>query len=129
MRKVLLGLGAIVVAAGAAYALFVGFALSPACDLSELAAHPSPDGKFVSSVFRKDCGATTDYVTGVTMRRAEEPFSSDSAHAVLIIEGDVPVEIRWAAGDMLEILVPPSARVFSKKDKWNDIGVELNYGS
>jgi hypothetical protein len=127
MKKAILALGCVAIIAAIAYTLLVELSLSPTCDLSELDARQSPDGKHVASIFRKDCGATTDYVTGVTLRRADQSLADVSADAVLIANGIVPVVVRWIAGDMLVIEVPASTPIFSNKDKWRDIKVTIKH--
>jgi hypothetical protein len=107
------------------YVILVHIALSPSCSLEELAAQSSPDAKFSYSVFRKDCGATVDYVTGVALRPANRPLTDDPADVVLIIEGDVSVQPRWTKGKRLEIAAPSTAHIFRKTDKWRDIDISV----
>jgi hypothetical protein len=125
MKNFLFGLGGIIITIGVACAFMIEFALNPACDLIELNTRSSPDGKFITSVFRKNCGATTDYVTGVTLRREGQPFNDESANTVLIIDGIASVKVLWVAVNALEISVPSSARVVRRNDKWNDIDLKL----
>lgn len=123
MKKLLVAIGCMAVILVAGYVILAHVALSPSCSLAELAAEQSPDGKLAYSVFRKDCGATTDYVTGVALRPADRPLADDPANLVLIIEGETTVQPRWTSGNTLEIAVSPSANVFKKLDKWMDVKI------
>ena len=125
MRKIFLVLGCFAVILGAGYAILVNMALKPSCSLEELTARPSPDGRFAYSVFRKDCGATTDYVTGVALRPADRPLADDPGDFVLIINGNVSVEPRWRSSDRLEIAAPSSEQIFKKLGKWRDIDISV----
>ena len=36
----------------------------------------SPDGRYVAAVFERDCGATTNYSTNVSLREVRESFDA-----------------------------------------------------
>ena len=125
MKKMIIALLCCVVIAAAGYSILLYTALSPSCSLVEVTAQPSPDGRFAYSVFRKDCGATTDYVTGVALRPADQPLADDPGAFVLIIEGDVRLQAQWKTGNGLEITAPAEAKTFKKLDKWKNIDVAV----
>lgn len=129
VKKLILAVTVAVGTIAIVYFVLVELALRPACDVTELSSGTSPDGTHVSSVFRRDCGATTSYVTGVALRGADHSFSDDSVNVALIIDGDVPVEVHWKSDSLVEIAVPPSAKVFKNVDQWNSIDIALTYQS
>lgn len=123
LKRIFAGLGCVAVAVGIGYLMLVHLALSPTCDLTRLESRPSPNGRFVSSVFRKDCGATTDYVTGVVFRPAGEAFVDENRDVVLILNGIVPISQTWVADDEIHLRLPSTASVFRQIDKWNEIKI------
>jgi hypothetical protein len=127
MRKVVLSLASIAIVIVIGFSILGQFALSPKCELSELDTRSSPDGEIVASVFHKNCGATADYITGVALRRAGQSFTDESSNVVLVIEDTVSIEVRWAGDNKLEIGVSPAAPIFSKRDEWKNVSVELKY--
>lgn len=125
MKKVFVGLACVVVMGGIGYLLLVHLLLSPTCDLTKLESLPSPDGRFIASAFRKDCGATTDYVTGVALHPAGEPFDDDNSDVVLTLTGIVPISQIWVTDDELHLKLPPTAPIFRQVDRWNKIKVMI----
>ena len=49
-------------------------ALEPMCESTVWSEQKSPNAIFVFSLFRRDCGATTDYATGLSIRRVGDDF-------------------------------------------------------
>jgi len=77
--------------------------LRPSCDLTMLDSRPSPAGRYIASVFQKDCGAIIDYATEVAPRPADQAFAEESANVVLIVKSAVLVHLAWATDDEIHI--------------------------
>lgn len=99
----------------------------PTCESVVLSEQKSPDETFVFSLFRRDCGATTEYVTGLSIRRAGVDFDQSPDDAILIISGDVPVTASWIDADRIEINIPKGADIFRNAEKWE--GITITYGA
>jgi len=129
MKRVLIGLAiaAVVGVIGVviAWQTILEIALAPICESTVLSEQKSPNETFVFSLFRGDCGATTDYVTGLSIRPAGDDFDQSTDDAVLIIAGDVPVTASWIDVDRIEIDIPKGANIFRSAQEWD--GVTISY--
>ena len=94
---------------------------------------PSPDGRWEAVLFERDCGATTDFATHVSLlsagaklpNKAGNVFTADSDHgqAPLVAGNVISVSIKWAGRDSLEIRYDRRARVFSREPKVQGISI------
>ena len=82
---------------------------------------PSPDGRQHAVVFVRDCGATTDFSTQVSVLPAGEAVSdggnvfivdADHGRAPRAADGGPAVTTRWVGNEQLEIRYDPRVRVF-----------------
>ncbi len=86
----------------------------------------SPDNGKRAVVFERDCGATTDFSTRVSILGAKERlpsaagnvFIADSNHGVV---ATMVVRVRWNTPERIVISYPARARVFRKKALVNGI--------
>jgi hypothetical protein len=62
----------------------------------------SPDGKYVATVYIRDCGATTSDNTTVNIRETNEKFDGGEGR-VMSVEGEFPVAITWPDSSTLQI--------------------------
>ena len=83
---------------------------------------PSPGGGYVATVFERDCGATTDFSTHVSIREADEPFDSSTKTRVLIVAGQTEVDIEWSTEKKLSVTFSP-AETFTKLETWRDVRI------
>jgi hypothetical protein len=63
----------------------------------------SPDGRYIATLFERDCGATTPYYRIVSLRRATTPFNPKKDDWVFIITEQPDILISWAKADALSI--------------------------
>ena len=124
-RFLLVGAGALV-ALVAARAFIVSGAFSDVCGNRVLSVVPSPDDQLQAVIFERDCGATTDFSTQVTLLRRGAPPPSEVGN-MLIVDADhgrAPtrpgggpvVTVRWVRPDSLEIRFHRRARVFRQAE-------------
>ena len=96
----------------------------------------SPDGKLKAVVFERDCGATTDFSTQISLIKASQPlphgssgnvFAADSDHGNVGVDvkGILPIDLSWDDNNKLLIRYPARARVFSEVRQYK--GVQLRY--
>jgi len=127
MKRVLIGLaiaavvGAICVAV--AWQIAITIALDPECKSTVLSEQKSPNGTFVFWVFRRDCGATTAYVYGLSIRRAGDEFDPEARDDVFLMEGDGPATASWVDVDRIKVDIPKWAEVFRSDQKWEDVTI------
>lgn len=97
------------------------------CGNDIIAESLSPDKALKAVVFRRDCGATTDFSTQVSILAIEEQlenesgnvFTADADHgaAPMYEKGGPVVTVQWIERDKLTVFRSPSARVFRSVDK------------
>src|SRR5689334_15232123 len=64
--------------------------------------YSSPNGKLKASWFVRDCGATTDFSSMVSVHRTDVSFKDDDA-IVFVMKGDEPLEIEWEGDGIVKI--------------------------
>jgi hypothetical protein len=129
MKRVWKGL-AVAVVAGViclvvAWMTAVTIALNPACKSIILSEQKSPNEDFVFWVFRRDCGATTAYAYGLSIRRAGDEFDPEARDEVFIMEGDVSAMASWVDVDRIQVDIPKGAEIFRSEQEWE--GVTISY--
>ena len=98
----------------------------------------SPDGRHKAVEFQRDCGATTDFSTQVSVINSEKKlgsgdagnaFTADSNHGSVPVHaagpGVMELDIKWLNSNTLQIEYPAGARVFSRNNKVGE--VEIRY--
>jgi hypothetical protein len=131
MKRALKGLAVAVLASAicmfVAWQVAIKVALNPGCVSIVLSEQKSPNGAFVFWVFRRDCGATTAYGYGLSIRRAGDEFDPDARDEVFFMEGDDPATASWVDADRIQVDIAEGAEVFQRDREWN--GVTINYAA
>lgn len=123
-----------------AMTLIVTVALATACGSSlcqnsivqEL---PSPDNRHVVVVFIRDCGATTDFSTQVSVLDYGQTIDNSATGNVFIADSDhgladetdsrtIAMTVSWRSPSTLAILHDSRARVFHAVSEVDDVQVE-----
>jgi hypothetical protein len=94
------------------------------CDDEVTSTLSSPSHTISAFVFNRNCGATTGFNTQVSLVR--EGAALSGAGNTLILDGTVPLKLRWVSGSRLEITGLGSAKVF--KQEQSVAGVSVAYG-
>lgn len=92
------------------------------CGNDEVARVPSPDVKYEAVVFQRDCGATTDFSTQISVLPKGDSlpgavgnvFIADSSHGAApraTWGGGPAVDVRWSANRRLSVATHPAARI------------------
>ncbi len=99
------------------------------CGEDKLAVISSPGNKYVATVFRRGCGATTGFLYHVNIRSSASSFSSD--HRGVIEDGQVfltregKIKIAWK--DEKTLLIDcegcPTDRKPTMQKAWKDISI------
>jgi hypothetical protein len=118
--------GVIVTCLGAALFAFVAL-FAPLCANEVLQTGLSPDGRLKAVVFERDCGATTDFSTQVSVLPAGEKLPNDGGNVFTADcdHGAAPsgpgggprVDIAWTGARSLIIWHHPKARFFGAEKR------------
>lgn len=92
----------------------------------------SPDNKYMATVYLRNCGATTDYVTHINIRNTNAVDKPDNqgvitAGEVFTIPGKQNIMATWKDSANLEIHIPESHSTFlMRSDKiWNLVHIQI----
>jgi len=99
------------------------------CGEDKLAESSSPDNKYVATVFRRGCGATTGFLYHVNIRSFDGSFSAD--HRGVIEDGQIfltregKINISWKDDKTLLVTCTgcPKDRKPSMTSSWNDVSI------
>jgi hypothetical protein len=111
------------IAVAIAWRIVLASALEPMCGEMVLSEQQAPNGRFVFSSFRRNCGATTDYATGLSIRRAGAEFDPSARDEILLVDGDVPVTASWIGSDRIEIKIPKRTETYRNSQEWNGMTI------
>src|SRR4029077_7661185 len=79
--------------------------LSLSCSSSTLSEAVSPDGKYIATVFERNCGTTSPFIRTVSVRPKGTRFQTEDQSAWVFATEDQPnVGIRWAGPRQLLIV-------------------------
>jgi hypothetical protein len=117
----------VLTAMGAGYLLLTStFDLVGDCGEEVIRSVPSPDGRFVATVYRRNCGATSDFATHVNLRRNSGAVKRDGGVVhegeVLTLGGTRKVKVTWLDSRRLSLLHEPAAS-FHPVTHWNDVTI------
>jgi len=115
-------------------ALALGFLVPDLCGNSVLAESVSPNGKLKAVVFTRDCGATTDFSTQVSLVKAGDTLKNDGGNLFIADRdhrkaptgqsGGPAVAVRWISDGQLRVEHHALARVFKSEPLRQEVRVE-----
>src|SRR5262245_41053749 len=85
------------------------------CANSVVAEVPSPDSLRRAVVFERDCGATTDFSTQVSVLRSGEELTNDGGNTFIVAGRGPSVEVHWQDSGRLHVRYDPRAHTFRKE--------------
>ncbi len=84
----------------------------------------SPDKSVVASIIKRDCGATTPYVTAVLLRMAGEELDVEDVSAwVFTIHSESEVSVEWQGDSKLKIDYTWTGDKPTMYDTWRHIKI------
>ncbi|HWA69413.1 MAG TPA: hypothetical protein VG821_06230 [Rhizomicrobium sp.] len=90
---------------------------------TELAqAIPSPDGEKTLVIFHRDCGATVDFNTHLSVTLASQKFSFDQFPPVFSVGGE-KLRARWISSDEIEITRPAGERIYRQGSRSGNVSI------
>jgi len=105
------------------------FVACGACGEDKLAETNSPDNKYVATVFRRACGATTGFLYHVNIRSSSGSFSADHKGAIesgqIFLTREGKLNIRWKDNKTLEVSCTdcPKDHKPTMESWWNDVSI------
>jgi hypothetical protein len=95
---------------------------------------PSPDGQHKAVIFTRSCGATTDFVTEVSILRGNEGIPRGTGNAFVVAYDPehsatrktdaVEIRIQWKSDQLLSIAFPKMVNVVKRADRVEDMEIE-----
>jgi len=93
------------------------------CSDTVISTIESPDHRYTATIYERDCGATTDFVTNVNLQpKYTGPFDPEKGTRILTQESRHEVKATWPANDSLE-LTYPFIDIFTQEPVWKDVKV------
>jgi hypothetical protein len=87
----------------------------------------STDGKYVASVFERNCGATTPYVQVVSLRLSNTKLNPENHDDwVFTIHGKSKVELFWENANRLNISYTGTGDKPTERDSWKNVTITYN---
>ncbi len=124
----------LLVALVAVVAIAVWLLIPDLCGNSVLAESVSPNGKLKTVVFTRDCGATTDFSTQVSLVKAGDSLKNDGGNLFIADRdhgkaptgqsGGPAVSVRWISDDQLRVEHHALARVFKSEPLHKNVRIE-----
>lgn len=114
------------------YSCFVLFAAAmvmiscSVCSTEVVQGSRSPDGVLQASWYTKNCGATTDFSTVVSVHRPDNSYKDDS-DTVFVAKGKQTIRLTWVAPHQLSVQCASCERatIFREVTKIGDIDVSF----
>ena len=104
------------------------------CGTSLIARVGSPSHHYDALIFGRDCGATTDFSTQVSLIEAGAPLPKSAGNLFIADTdrgkvaagpgGGPTVQVRWLSEDRLEVAYPTGTRVFKQEPARGKVKVE-----
>jgi hypothetical protein len=103
-----------------------GFLLRSGCDNKIKSENPSPDGKYVATLFERNCGATTDFSTIVNLRESSAKLKGEDL-GVLILKGEHKLDVIWEGNTRLRLQCRDCRPddIFKQEKTWQ--GIEISF--
>lgn len=107
--------------------------LAGQCSSTEITRLTAPDGRHDAVLFERNCGATTDFATHVSVLPAGAPLGNDAGNTFVAAAGDAgprapwggpPVELDWEPDGSLAIRSDATAEVFHAADVEDGVTVD-----
>lgn len=98
-----------------------------ACSLKTISGSSSPNGKNIASVFERDCGATTNYVRGVSIKEVDSSGAGEEqGEEIFILEGQAIIELRWVNNSEIVVKSSGTGKTATKELKEFN-GINIRY--
>jgi len=86
------------------------------CGNNPISEAVSPDGKYKAVLFQRDCGATTDFSTQISILKKDESLPNSGANT-FATGNSQNVRYHWLDNDQLVIETDKTERIYLAKEK------------
>ena len=87
----------------------------------------SPTGKYIAIIFERNCGATTPYISIVSLRFSDMKFDpEDKNNWIFEIKGQSAIEVDWVAINKLKISFTGTGASPNKNEKWKNVVISYD---
>jgi hypothetical protein len=102
------------------------FLLHSNCENTVKSEIQSPDGRYAATLFERNCGATTDFSTIVSLRESSVRFKGDDL-GVVIVKGQRKLDLVWDSNTKLRLRCHDCRAddIFKQERTWKDIDISL----
>ena len=84
----------------------------------------SPDGRYIASLFERDCGATTPQISVVNLRLSDAEYAPEEIDDwIFTIHGQSDVKVSWVVDGQLKIKYSRTGDKPTQRLKWRDVSV------
>jgi hypothetical protein len=89
----------------------------------------SPGSRYVSTVFRRGCGATTGFLYHVNIRNSNASFSADTRGVIedgqVFLTHEGKISVNWKDDKSLQVTCDgcPKDRKLTMETSWNDVSI------
>jgi hypothetical protein len=100
--------------------------LFDSCDDQITSSINSIDRKFIATAFVRNCGATTDYTSIVSLRESGSSFDGDDDEGIVFVAtGQHHLAIQWISSNEVRVICRECtpADIFKQKRLWKGIRV------
>lgn len=100
------------------------FLLRSSCENTVKSEIKSPDGKYIVTLLERNCGATTDFSTIVSLRESSTEFKPDDL-GVFVVKGQTKIDLTWEGNTRLRLQCQNCRAddIFKQERSWK--GVEI----
>ena len=91
------------------------------CDDTFLNEYSSPDKKATVFIHQRNCGATTDFSTILSIRKNAQSSQSSQSTIIAAAKGRISIDIQWLTESRLRVKTYKS--FVNKKDRFEDIEI------
>ena len=105
--------------------LFVSGCGDELCSNTITNEYPSADGKYIATTFVRDCGATTPYITVVSMRYSDSSLEMNDHEDWLFTAHDkATVDVKWESNNTLLVQFTSSDSKATQRTTWKDLSIQ-----
>ncbi|MDZ4786106.1 MAG: hypothetical protein SGJ02_08525 [bacterium] len=102
----------------------LGGCIDSGCEIANVMEVPSTSGKYIATIYNKECNATIPFNTHVCLTIKGEPFSPSNEQDILIMKDKDNITLSWLDDQHLKISIK-SSQVYKSEKSWNDVSIEI----
>lgn len=94
------------------------------CGNEIIGEYQSPDGRYVATVFERNCGATTPYERVVSLRESRAKFDPENQGDWIFTSRRQPqINISWKDTNKLIVVLQGQREIFTQREFWKTVQI------